>query len=776
MGSTSLDNNIQICSQNEIAVTMNTLNTVPENEQAVTIDVLNIVPDNATAGAIGSLHIAPENAVAVTIGSLNTVLETDALWVRGGEKEIDVYLNTEVKPEMDAYAQNLEAGFDENAEDKTAEFNQNAISKTNEFNENAVTKAAEFNTNADNKTIAFNQNASAKTTEFDENASAQISAFNSNASTKTSAFDTNASNQQSAFDGHVDDKISEFDTNATSKTNDFNANANEKQSLFDTNTEKKTNSFNNNSESKTSAFNENATNKTTKFNNNANSKQVLIDAAVSDAEAAATSANTSKDLAQTSANAAAASAQEAKEAVASLGAVYRAKGSVDTYSALPTTDNITGDVWNVLDTDDNYVWTDTGVWDKLSATVDLTPYLKKAEASQTYATQNQLTNYLPLTGGTITGDITFEPNINIKFNAQPNNPNPHYVLTYVDDNSNNGLAYSSCSSLPISTAVQAALDNKANASDLSTVATTGDYNDLSNIPNPYTLPTASTTTLGGVKVDGSSVTINNGVISSTAGTVDSELSDTSLNAIQNKVVTGALNNKVESSTFNTSDSQNVKLTGEQKISGMKTFKNSVKTEDGYIYIKNNNIDSFVVPSSASYGQGIIYKDTNEYSIGYISPVSDTSGNITNRFGTQRRKSDGSYVYADLKVTISKDFTISTYAPNPATSSNTTNIATTYWVNSTQMPDYSLAATRTSGTSYTESKNGVLVAHVNNTGTQGGWSITIDGKTFNFWQGYSGTDYNHPTNGFFMIPKGVSYKATNQQGSSVTFYFVPYIGG
>ena len=48
----------------------------------------------------------------------------------------------------------------------------------------------------------------------------------------------------------------------------------------------------------------------------------------------------------------------------------------------------------------------------------------------------------------------------------------------------------------------------------------GNYNDLTNkptIPSAYTLPTASTSVLGGVKVDGSTITINNGVISSTGG-------------------------------------------------------------------------------------------------------------------------------------------------------------------------------------------------------------------------------------------------------------------
>jgi len=48
----------------------------------------------------------------------------------------------------------------------------------------------------------------------------------------------------------------------------------------------------------------------------------------------------------------------------------------------------------------------------------------------------------------------------------------------------------------------------------------GNYNDLTNkptIPSEYTLPTASTVTLGGVKVDGTSITISNGVISAVGG-------------------------------------------------------------------------------------------------------------------------------------------------------------------------------------------------------------------------------------------------------------------
>ena len=66
--------------------------------------------------------------------------------------------------------------------------------------------------------------------------------------------------------------------------------------------------------------------------------------------------------------------------------------------------------------------------------------------------------------------------------------------------------------------------NASTITGLSTVATSGDYNDLTNkptIPSEYTLPTASATQLGGVKI-GAGLSINNGVLSANGGgTADS---------------------------------------------------------------------------------------------------------------------------------------------------------------------------------------------------------------------------------------------------------------
>ena len=68
------------------------------------------------------------------------------------------------------------------------------------------------------------------------------------------------------------------------------------------------------------------------------------------------------------------------------------------------------------------------------------------------------------------------------------------------------------------------LSDYAKTADLSTVATSGSYNDLKDkptIPAAYELPVASATTLGGVKV-GSGLSITDGVLSATGGgTADS---------------------------------------------------------------------------------------------------------------------------------------------------------------------------------------------------------------------------------------------------------------
>lgn len=93
----------------------------------------------------------------------------------------------------------------------------------------------------------------------------------------------------------------------------------------------------------------------------------------------------------------------------------------------------------------------------------------------------------------------------------------------------------------------------AKTTDLSEVATSGSYNDLSDkptIPSAYTLPTASSTVLGGVKI-GSNISVSNSTISVTKSNVTSALgytpattndaSFTGTTMVQTLTVSSALN-------------------------------------------------------------------------------------------------------------------------------------------------------------------------------------------------------------------------------------------
>lgn len=136
------------------------------------------------------------------------------------------------------------------------------------------------------------------------------------------------------------------------------------------------------------------------------------------------------------------------------------------------------------------------------------------------------------------------------------------------------------------------LTGYAKTADLSTVATTGSYEDLTNkpnlfsgnyedltnkptIPDAYTLPTASTDTLGGVKVDGETITIADGVISSSGGSGSVSVDGTSI--IQNEDGT------ISTALKTTSNS----ITGANLIN--LGTKNSI-TEDNGCLVQNSIID------------------------------------------------------------------------------------------------------------------------------------------------------------------------------------------
>ena len=89
---------------------------------------------------------------------------------------------------------------------------------------------------------------------------------------------------------------------------------------------------------------------------------------------------------------AAASASQAADIVASIGPVMRYKGSVATYVDLPSTGNVTGDVYNVTADGKNYAYTSSGTWDDLSGAVTVS-IASATDVSLTSLTNGQVLIY-----------------------------------------------------------------------------------------------------------------------------------------------------------------------------------------------------------------------------------------------------------------------------------------------------------------------------------------------------------------------------------------------
>ena len=168
----------------------------------------------------------------------------------------------------------------------------------------------------------------------------------------------------------------------------------------------------------------------------------------------------------------------------------------------------------------------------------------------------------------------------------------------------------------------------AKTADLSTVATSGSYEDLTNkptlfsgdyqdltnkptIPEPYTLPTASTDTLGGVKVDGSTITIADGVISSAGGGGSVSVDGTSI--IQNE--DGTISTALKTTSNSITGANLINLLPNNIITGYNgcTLWESIIAVDGQANFQNtkNIYDSIIFTAnsfnySSSGGNNIYY--------------------------------------------------------------------------------------------------------------------------------------------------------------------------
>jgi hypothetical protein len=162
-----------------------------------------------------------------------------------------------------------------------------------------------------------------------------------------------------------------------------------------------------------------------------------------------------------------------------------------------------------------------GITDGLTS-ANLTPYLTISSANATYAVLGHTHSIANVTGLQTALDAKL-PSANFTYANITGKPTLANVATsgsYADLSNTPNLtlylttANAASSYLPSANFTYANITGKPS---LATVATSGSYTDLSNTPAAYSLPTATTSILGGVRVDGSTITIAGGVISAATG-------------------------------------------------------------------------------------------------------------------------------------------------------------------------------------------------------------------------------------------------------------------
>lgn len=191
-------------------------------------------------------------------------IEVPLFYIKSGEEEIQHYVDTVAKPDLDNHTTSKKAELDTYTGLKKEEISDFSLERQGIIEENLDNYADNTLKPQLNEFVTAAETAAGN---------AQASAVASSGSAAAALASETAAASSAAT--------------AAATVNGFDAHAAEKQADFDDNAAAKTNSFNSNYEAKTASFNANAADKTTAFNNNAASKQALVDASASAAAASA---------------------------------------------------------------------------------------------------------------------------------------------------------------------------------------------------------------------------------------------------------------------------------------------------------------------------------------------------------------------------------------------------------------------------------------------------------------------------------------------------------
>lgn len=169
----------------------------------------------------------------------------------------------------------------------------------------------------------------------------------------------------------------------------------------------------------------------------------------------------------------------------------------------------------------------SGAYDDLTGKPAIPSRTSDLANNSGYITSSALNGYVKSVNGTSPDS---NGNVSISVSGGGSSGGSNYTLPTASNSTLGGVKVGSGLTINTSGVLSAdvtasTLTAYAKTTDLSAVAKTGSYNDLTNkptIPAVYTLPNATSSTLGGVKV-GSNISVSNGTISVTKSNVTSAL-------------------------------------------------------------------------------------------------------------------------------------------------------------------------------------------------------------------------------------------------------------
>lgn len=197
----------------------------------------------------------------------------------------------------------------------------------------------------------------------------------------------------------------------------------------------------------------------------------------------------------------------------------------------------------------------SGAYDDLTGKPAIPSRTSDLANNSGYITSSALNGYVKSVNGTSPDS---NGNVSISVSGGGSSGGSNYTLPTASNSTLGGVKVGSGLTINTSGVLSAdvtasTLTAYAKTTDLSAVAKTGSYNDLTNkptIPAAYTLPNATSSTLGGVKV-GSNISVSNGTISIAKSNVTSALgytpattnnaSFTGTTMVQTLTVSSALN-------------------------------------------------------------------------------------------------------------------------------------------------------------------------------------------------------------------------------------------